>query len=192
MSEKSLIKPYDNIIDPHPTGGKAAEVVETILPYFPEHPSMRRYLAYISCGYTRKEAIRRCRAMAERDGEGQDAIDIDEWRNDPQFRELDDAGYNILREKIAAIYMELMVRRDTIQILELNEAVITSIQRKIDQGVELTKDERFIFNKAAAIYTPDKIAAMTKLIQGSIFEDGSLPKGQVFDMVAIIKGTVRT
>lgn len=191
MADKFLTPTQQDIIDPHPTGGKAAEVVETILPYFPEHPSMRRYLAYISCGYTRLEAIRRCRAMAERDSLPQDDIDLEHWRNtDPEFRKLDDAGYNSLKEKAAIIYMELMLRRDTVAVLELNEKVIRDVNEKMENGYELTKDEKFIYNKAVGMYTPDKLAILDKLIHGTIDPDDK-PKGQLIDFVAIVKGQIR-
>ncbi len=192
MDKNNVLKPYDNIIDPHPTGQKSIEVVETILPYFPDHPLKRLYLAYISSGYTRREAIRRCRNRADQYEVDQDSIDLDLWRaEDQQFATLDDLGYGELREKVANAYLELMIRRDTVQVLELNQLVISSIDEKLRLGIELTKDEKFIYGKAANIYTPDNISKVLKLVHGEN-TDEERPKGQIIDFVAMIKGQVRT
>lgn len=192
MAEKPIHAAYQEVLDPHPTGQKAVEVVETILPYFPDNPLKRLYLAYISCGYTRKEAIRRCRNRADFYEIDQDSVNLEEWRNsDPDFCYLDDLGYGKLHEQVANAYMEMMVRRDTVAVLELNETILHKIQQKIDLGIELTKDERFIYNKAANIYTPENIQKMVKLVKGDNSPDEG-HSGTVIDFVAMIKGQVRT
>ncbi len=154
-------------------------LAETILPYFPEDAEMRKYLALISCGFSRKEALRKC---------GKWEGDLKVWREDESFAALDDLGYGGLRDTVASIYLELMHRRNAVQIMELDETILGAIIEKINNGIPLTNDEKLIYSKRAGSYNAESLAKIANLAKG-INSEGGLG-GTVIDWVAIVRGQV--
>jgi hypothetical protein len=178
-TKPTIIDEHGQVLNAHPADTPG--VVETILPYFPDDGRMSRYLAYVSSGFTRAEALKRVDASFE---------EREEWREVDEFRFLDDCGYGSLRDNTANAYMELMIRRDTVMVLELNQKMIEIVSKKIDEGQELSKDEKFIYDRASKIYTPENIQKMTNLVKNRPDDSNDSGKTTTFDFVAIVKGQV--
>lgn len=170
------------IVDPRSaeheiTDVQTLEEIKTIVPYFPDDERMSRYICYVSSGWTRKEA--RIRA----------GIDYDTYKKfllDDKFREIDELPYNELRERVGNAYAELKARKNTITWMEFDEEFLSEIQRKLAAKEELTKDERAIFLKRAAIYTPETINVGNK-IANNVIEDDNSSGSAGFDIAVFVR-----
>lgn len=178
MSQE-VIDSQGNLVDYQEETG--LEVLQTILPYFPDDERMANYLCYVASGWTRKQALSRSHASI---------LDLDEWRKDPSFLKLDTLGYNELRKEVADAYAERLVRKNTVQALEFDHTLFETVQAKIEEGIELTKDERAYALKRTSLYGPETLRLLNK-INGNSTDDDETPL-QVLDMVALVRMRQRT
>lgn len=156
----------------------ALEAVQSILPYFPDDERMANYLCYVASGWTREQSLKRAIATQE---------DRAQWREIPEFRQLDDAGYDALRKDVANAYLERKIRRNTIQWIEFDFALLETAQEKWKRNEELTKDEKAILLSRSKNYSPEALAMINKLTTPRPLLDGQFEgDGGVVDIMAIV------
>lgn len=172
---QEIIDSQGNLVDYE--SETALEVLQTLLPYFPDDERMANYLCYISSGFTRAQALTRS---------GATSLDRDSWRSNSEFCKLDDAGYTELRRNVADAYAERLVRRNTIQWLEFDHELLKTAQAKYEDGIELTKDEKAILLKRASTYSPETLTSINKLMNKEDSNAESLVGEGAFDMVAFV------
>lgn len=161
----------------NPEEESTVDSVRSILPYFPDDERMSNYLVYLSSGWTRTQALIRA---------GANRLDLENWREDPKFRELDDSGYDELRKNVANSYAERVARKNIVQLLEFDSNLFESIRIKIESGEELTKDERAFALKRAGMYGIETLNTLQKLLGEG--KDSELPtQSGEFDIIAWIR-----
>lgn len=179
MAPQEVIDSQGSLVDYSEETG--LEVLQTILPYFPDDERMANYLCYVSSGWTRRQALSRAHASS---------LELEEWRKIPEFLKIDSLGYNELREQVANAYAERLVRKNTVQALEFDHTLFETVQAKIEEGMELTKDERAYFLKRTPLYGPETLNLLNKVLGKSSEEE--VPTGTILDMVALVRMRQRT
>lgn len=156
----------------------ALEAVQSILPYFPDDERMANYLCYVASGWTRDQSLKRALATPE---------DRVLWREIEEFRLLDDAGYDALRRDVANAYLERKIRRNTIQWIEFDFALLETAQEKWRNNIDLTKDEKAILLSRSKNYSPEALAMINKLTTPRpLLGEGFEADGGVVDIMAIV------